>query len=46
MPSSEMRAPGLDLSPNIMVMRVAARPAHDLEIHYITRSHAPHEKQE
>ena len=46
MPSSGTRAPGLDLSPNIMVMRVAARPAHDLEINYITRSRAPHEKQE
>lgn len=46
MPSSGTRAPGLDLSPNIMVMRVAARPTHDLEINYITRSRTPHEKQE
>lgn len=46
MQSSGTRAPGLDLSSNIMVMRVAARPTHDLEIHYITRSRAPHEKQE
>ena len=46
MPSSGTWAPGLDLSPNIMVMRVAARPTHDLEINYITRSRTPHEKQE
>ena len=46
MQSSGTWAPGLDLSPNIMVMRVAARPTHDLEINYITRSRTPHEKQE